>query len=358
MHHLRPFLYTAVGFLALTVLFGLGLRWNFVTGWFSERDGVFTYMRHAHSHAGYYGVLFLALWATMRGEGVVALSRPVLGVYVVSALAASVLFVFYGYNLATIVLSTIVLLFWLVAAWRLIRRRTLESWLDAAPWGVLIGAALIPPVAVLTPRNPGLASSLAHLFLTVMLLGTFIPAAWASLRCTRGVPVLLFYFFVLGASLQIAFPEESGDLGLLFLAGYAFGVVVVALRNLMRWYVRLYWLLFAGALAASVFLPIMQGYGARIAGVHFIILGPVLTSFSAAFGAGATTVGRWLSPLYHFLLNLMVVAILAGGYLPVADPGAFTAWVSTAFVVVLLVISGASIVGAGKTEAVEPAPGA
>lgn len=356
---LRPYYLVASAFLVMTVLLGLGLRWEFVTGWFSSQGIHFPDLRHAHSHAGYYGVLIVALWAGMRLEGLYVFARWGLWSYAAVSAAAVGIFLFQGYIAATIVLSTVVLGYWLLAAWLQIRSRTgATSWLDVAPWNLVIGAAMVVPIALMAGRNPLLSASLAHLFVTVLLLGVFIPASWAALGIARRTSVVFFTIFALGASLHVAFPEESGFLGLVFLGGYGIAVLNIAMRRRLGWVGRLYWLAFAIAIGATVLWEPLIDYRSRIAGIHFVILGPVLTSYVNAFWKVRTWSARLFTGCYHVLLIAMTLSIFRPEWFGVANALELTAWLSTLFVVnlvptIIFVYLGAQGV-AGTTSADTP----
>ena len=337
MSNLRRYFLLGAAFLLLTVLLGLGLRWEFVTGWFSRQGIFFPDLRHAHSHAGYYGVLVLALWAAMRAEGLYIFHRWGLLLYGGLSAASVGLFAFHGYSPTTIVLSTLILGYWLVAAWMQIRSRTgAISWLDVAPWNMMVGATLVIPIALTASSEPAFSASLAHLFVTLLLLGVFVPAAWAALGIARRTSRMFFSIFALGASLFFAFPEESGFLGQVFVVGYAIAILNVGVRRRLGWIARVYWILFAVGVGAAVGWEPLMDYRTRIAAIHFVILGPVLTSFVNAFWKVHTRPALVFAGMYHILLLTMSLAVMRPEWIPVGSPATLAPWVSTLFVINLV----------------------
>jgi hypothetical protein len=181
----------AVGTLGL----GLWLRW-FLAGRVPIPTD-FAFLRHAHSHLGYYGLLFPAAWWAWAYVGAATPGPRLTAVYGAATLLATVGFVRAGYGPEAIVGSTIVGVAWLVSAARVLRPRS-----EAEPSGgggrraapsprpltgmlpaVVLAEACVPPIAIFLRRDPVLAHGLVTTFLTMLLLGVVVP----SVLATRGL---------------------------------------------------------------------------------------------------------------------------------------------------------------------------
>jgi hypothetical protein len=127
----------------VSALAGLVLRWDLVNAVATGACIGFADLRHAHSHIGFYGVLTLGWWLVSRqgapsgpDNDLKLLSGRWVGLYTGAVFLTSALFVAMGYAAPTIVLSTLIVFFWALEAWR---SRELSGWLSLAPWGVVLG---------------------------------------------------------------------------------------------------------------------------------------------------------------------------------------------------------------------------
>jgi hypothetical protein len=317
-HLLRP---AALGFFVLTLLIGVAMRWDFATGQLSSLGLMMPNLRHAHSHAGYYGVLTLGWWV-IEGRAGVVLPRRVQLVYVSSALVATFTFAVMGYRPLTIALSTLVASVWVYAGFLHWRRRGPPAWLDVAPLGLIASVAIVPVIAVMAKRDFGFSRELAHVFITIVLLLVFVPAAWQAQGIARRVPVLVVVLLAIGAAVRVVFAERGTPIAGALAVGYA-AVALWTVRS------RPVWAVLPVAIVLASFVGAVQGYSFRIAGLHFLILGPVLAGI---FGGD---VGQWLRVAYVGSLVLMVasIAVPLSGERPVL----ITAIASTLFTVVALV---------------------
>ena len=144
--------------LAITLGVGVWLRW--VLAGQLTLPFSFAYLRHAHSHMGYYGVLFPMAWLGWRACGAPIPSTRTLFVYAGACVLAFVGFVHAGYGAMAIAGSTVVAMIWLASSWRLRRRlTTADDPLALMLPGVILSLANIPPIAIFLRRDPPLAAA-------------------------------------------------------------------------------------------------------------------------------------------------------------------------------------------------------
>ncbi|MCB9617047.1 MAG: hypothetical protein H6722_31845 [Sandaracinus sp.] len=265
--------------------------------------------RHAHSHAGVYAVLFPLTWLAWRRVGLSVPGVRTTGLYLVACGVATVTFALGGYALPSIVASTVVGAIWLFTAWSargLVRAR--RDALRLAPIAIVLGTAFIPAIAVSTRRDPALANGLVHAFLSILFFLVVVPAALARLASRTPADTAdadgtrehttsrvdhtlsdarLFGPLGLVAALHLGpLPNLAGAIAL---ALYGF-VVAYAARRAPLW-PRALWLAFAlGALAMLAF-PSGPPHALAIAGLHFLLLGPVFVSLADARGLPSFVAG-------------------------------------------------------------------
>lgn len=260
----------------LTMLLGLALRFDLSDGVLATAGLAYADVRHAHSHVGFYGALTLAWWLLARRRDLALMGSRATSIYLGVVLVTSTLFLLMGYAPPTIVLSTLVAGFWLVAAWRVWRDpRHRDDWIALAPWGIALGMALIPVIALTARRDFALSRDLAHVFIGVMLLVTFVPVALSSLRVPRAHAPPFAIAGALGTAHVVFSDRLPWPLGLtLSISGL---LLALALRPLSGpwWLVAAWWLLPAGLVLMGV-VPPLQQEGVRVAALHFLVLGPLL----------------------------------------------------------------------------------
>lgn len=306
-----------------SVLLGVGLRW-FLAG-VPLPAGEYPAIRHAHSHLGYYGVLFPLAWAALATLGVPVPGPRTTALYAAAVLAGSAGFAIAGYGPLAIAGSSLVLGVWLHWAWRLRQRAVARrDWAASAPWSVLAAAAAIPAVAVFTDREPALAQELAQGFLTVLLFGVVVPAALALDRAPRP-PAPLWTLATLGAGLALGpLPVLPAQLCLAVLGVL---VAVAGWRARAALEVRLLWVGLGAALLGLGTGLLPDQHAVAIAGLHYAFLGPLLLTLGRLLLGG---VPRWARLAYVTLIGAFTISVIAQAWwMPPAVPLA-AAWLGSA----------------------------
>lgn len=273
--------------------------------------GRFPELRHAHSHLGYYGVLFpLCWWAWSRG-GPRPPGRMVTAAYGAAVFAATIGFAREGYGLLAIVASTLVLVVWLGSAWRaalhLLQPR---SWWAPAGPSILGAAVAIPMVAVNFTRDPALATELVQLFLTLLLFGVIAPAALAHRQAPPPLAPL-WLLCTVGASLALGpwprWPALAATAALGLQVAWAGG------RSASPWDLRLLWVAVGGGLVAVGSTAVAMSPALAVAGLHLAILGPILVSLGRPLSPRGP---RWVCIAYEAAVVLLTLAVALPLYLP------------------------------------------
>lgn len=273
--------------------------------------GSFAHLRHAHSHLGYYGVLFPLAWWAWAQAGPRPPGRVSTVVYGLAVLAATLGFAQDGYGLTAIVASTVVLAIWLGSAWRASRYLVqLRSWWAPATPAIIGSAITIPLVAVFFRRDPALASELVQLFLTLLLFGVIVPAALAR-RAAPGPIAPLWLVGCLGAALALGpWPAWPSLAATALLGGQ---VLWASWRMDACWDLRLLW----GTLGASLVVfgsgLVAETPALAVAGLHFAILGPVLVSLGRPLSPRGP---RWLCLAYEVVVVVMSAAVALPPWVP------------------------------------------
>lgn len=259
------------------------------------------WLRHAHSHLGYYAFIFPGLWWLWRGGW--RPSGPLLHVYAAAGFATCVAFALQGYALWSIVGSTLVAVVWGVFAWRAGLTGWLRGdWEKAVAPAIVVALCFVPPVAVFTRRDPALAQALVRTFLSLLLVGAALPVCVGR----GGVPGVLWLPAAVLAAL-------GGGMGWAWarLPGYGAAAVLLAVALVRvgprdRLMAGQWWLVVLGFAAYALGL-VPSTHAASIAGVHFIALGPIATSVALR---GQGTPLAWL---YVALVGVMSGAIALMG---------------------------------------------
>ncbi len=265
----RTYLLVAGLSLLGTVLLGVLLRWQLAGAPLLVWD--FAQLRHAHMHLGYYGVLFPLLWWTLTLEGKPAPGLGWTGLYAAAVGLSTVGFAMQGYGPVSIAGSTVVLVVWLVGAWQLRREVLAGGWLSGVPLAIALASAAIPAVAVMTQRDLALANALVHAFLTLLLLGAFVPALFARLGL-RPRPGWLA--LVLGAALFLGpLPHWSTAIATALLG---LGLGGLPWWGRARLDEKLLWTLCGLGLIGVAVGLVPNAPRTAVAGLHLLLLGPVL----------------------------------------------------------------------------------
>lgn len=319
----------AVGVLAAAI-WGIALR-GLLAGLWSV-PGEYAHLRHAHSHGGVYLIVFPLCVLAWRELGVATVGRRIMVAYYLAGAASLGTFSVAGYSVFSIVASTIVAAVWLIAAYR--GRAMLQAERGALrlmPISFVLVTAFVPPIALMTRRDPAFAAELAHSFLATLFLLVALPVALRRigarpLDARLYVPAALFAALYLGA-----WPHAVASLGLL---GAAITLGVTVWRSAIDLVYRFAWLGFAaGSTGLALVGP--PSHHTTIGGLHYLLLGPLFISLvplrrvpawctlAAAATMAASLVGLpWLGAMWGH-----TVAGVAGvGWVGAALGGLWAAW--------------------------------
>ncbi|MCA9642536.1 MAG: hypothetical protein KC492_17675 [Myxococcales bacterium] len=299
--------------LLTTVVLGVWLRW-FLAGTLALPMS-FTHLRHAHSHLGYFGLLFPLAWIAWRRLGAPAPQGRALAVYATATLLAFVGFLRAGYGPEAIVGSTVVGAVWLGSAWRTrAHLRSRDHPLAPILPGVIVAEACIPPIAILLRRQPDVAAAFVATFLAALLFAVLVPSALAACDARLG-SWPLFFGGAIAASAAIGVWDSP--LTRVGMSVYALMLGRIAWRMHAPISLRGAWgAVSVGVLAMALgILPNVRPVA--IGAIHFMILGPVLASLAPHWL-------RWNPPEPVWLLSHGSVAVLAGAL--VAQGLGFGSW--------------------------------
>ncbi len=263
-------------FVVFTLTLGVLMRWGLAVGFPRGLALDFLHLRHAHSHAGYFGILVAAWWLVAKVQGV-RLDVRVVHAYAATALLASALFAVMGYRWPTMALSTVLALFWLYGGVLQHRARG-GAWLDGAAVGLAAGVVLVPMIAVMARRDFALSRDLAHLFVAWLLFTVFAPAAWQASGCQRRRSILVHLVLAAGAAVGLIFPVATAPVGPMVLAAFSAWLLLVVVEAGWSLWWRVLWSVLPAGLLVAVFVPQLQHHNWRMAGLHAITLGPILVT--------------------------------------------------------------------------------
>ena len=314
-------------FFAATLGLGVLLRWDLAAGLSTALGIDFADLRHAHSHLGFYGYLTIAWWLVLRERAGISIAARTTYFYAAAVAVTSALFAAIGYAAPTIVLSTLIAAFWVVAAWR---QSKAPGWLAVAPWGVVLGLLLIPAIAVTSRRDFALSRQLAHVFVASMLLLTFVPVALAALRIPRVPPLAWIATTTIGSTYLVFATTWPWPLGLfLTLAGVA---LMLSLHRRLTgpwWLVAAWWGLALGLVVLGV-TPPLQTEPMRLVALHYTVLGPIASTLLHHLAPGSAARRAYLFYPALAALGTMLAAMLAEpviGYVPAMT---IAAWAGSA----------------------------
>lgn len=310
----------AVG-LILTLAVGLYLRWFLAgVGLTIPAWTQYPFVRHAHSHLGYYAVLIPLAWLAWSSRGITALRPREAWTYAAFTGIATVGFVQAGYGLLGIVGSTVVGLLWLLAAVRAARAaRGADDPLQTILCGTVAALACIPVIAISLRRDPALAAAAVQSFLALLLFLVAAPSALVALglrqRAAWGLCVA-----GIGAGLALGLWDAlPARIALLVLAAYW---VDAAWRMPAR-VLQVAWAAAAVGLAALGLRLVPNAHDVGVGAIHFLVLGPLLMALAWRLLADGVRAWGWWG-------YLAAVALLAGPLVVRGMGAAQGAWVGVA----------------------------
>lgn len=309
--HRRDLLICAIASFVATASAGLILRWQLAG---HSIDGVETlHLRRMHSHLGYYGVLFPLTWYSLTRFLAWIPSQRTFELYAGACAISALGFLFWDYNFISIFGSSVVLATWVWFAVK--NRRSKDSSVRIGTPSIGLAAALIFSVAILARNFPDVSTQLARTFLAVLLFGAIIPIA---LRRVSDMPPKLWPWFLAsvasGALLSGLSEFFLLRIGPLWLAINIVLVVRPAAGKTTDKRIRFLWWLFALTLGLTGLGVLPHSYNFAIAGVHFLILGPVLMTLTFdILKLGERPLPRMC---YELSLAAMTISILLQDLIP------------------------------------------
>ncbi len=291
-----------------TLSVGVWLRWSL-----AGQVGLslpFEHLRHAHSHLGYFGLLFPLAWFGWRAADAPTPGRRTLWLYALSTVAASIGFVQAGYGPLAIAGSTAVGAVWLWSALPL--RANMKRWSDplgAVPLGLLLSMACVPPIALTLRSNPQLAHGFVTTFLSGLLFVVIVPSALASARVSVGPWPLLLLTGALGAAALGVYPSVLSRAGLL---GFAVLLLAPARTRSMPAHLRVCWLAVAVGIVGLAIGLLPNTRPVALGAIHFLILGPVLAGLAPSVLRSPPPAWAWW--LGHGLWGTMSGALVAQAF--------------------------------------------
>lgn len=294
--------------ISITITIGLWLRWA-LAGHAPLLAVPFANLRHAHSHLGYFGVLFPLAWLGWRAAGVRLPSFFVLALYAVSTGMACAGFVMSGYGALAIAGSTAVAAIWLYSSLPLFSRiKNPSDLLSVVPLGIIASLACVPPVAIFLRSDPELARGFVATFLSGLLFLVIVPSALASRGIQAGPWPLFFVAGVLASLCLGVFPSLPTRVFLLVYAGLLSAPVR---RTTLDTHLRIVWALVALGFVALALGALPNLRPVALGATHFLILGPVLGTLAPTWLAPFPT---WWWCIGHLSWGGMSAALVAQAF--------------------------------------------
>lgn len=307
--------------LALTVLVGTLLRWTLAGAGWPSSLGSWAHVRSAHSHLGYYGVLFPLMWAAWARMGLRTPGRVALAIYALATAAACVDFARHGYAPISIAGSTVVLGTWFLTSLPMARHLLRRDWLAPVTPAIWLACVAIAGVAVLSARGDPMATPMVRAFLTWLLLGVVL-ATCLRRAGAPAPPPWLHVPLVVGSGLALG--PWPHPLSQALLAGYGALLLATAARMPGALAIRGAWAVLGGGFFVVALADLGHHHLVAIAGIHFAVLGPVMMH--------AAWPRAWAPalPAYAAAVGLFSLAIVGPLLLPWAGWGRASAVVGTA----------------------------
>ena len=310
--------------LAITLLVGLWLRLGLAS---VVSLAHFPFLRHAHSHMGYYGVLFPLAWFAWYQAGIKTIHSSLYKIYALATTAAFIGFVRSGYGVTAIAASTIIAVIWLIAAYPTTKRiKKLQDPLGGVFFGIILAETCTPFVAIFLDSDPALAYNFVGTFLSLLLLLVVIPSALSLHK----VKIFWPLFLVSGTLGSLFFGLWNHEISRLGLFIYATMLGWGVKNSLFKIHLRIIWMLLVVSFwaLASGTLPLLPV--TIIAGVHFIILGPVIASLADSWFKRPLPSLMWY--FGYTTVGIMSGALVAQG-LEIAGPTSLIAAIGGALIV-------------------------
>jgi|GEM_PF-3986139 len=294
-----------------TLVLGLIMRWMLAGAVFPSWMS-FRFFKHAHSHLGYFAVLFPLVWACWWKQEGFSLGKSWQLVYVLGVILSTVGFLRAGYAVDSILGSTVVLGVWLYVAWtqRALSMRR-EDWLSFAPLGIVLGAICIPPIAVLSRRDPGMAVLWVKTFLSLLIFLVMLPAVFS--RLSFQAPPRWFWYSVSFASSCFLGIVPWPWLGV-GLVGMGAWLLWALRKGGLSWDIRSAWVIWASSMILVGGRLVSYDHFLGIAGIHYTLLAPFFLSCWWIFFERFPP--AWLRFPYLFFVLGMCAAIAGQSWFP------------------------------------------
>lgn len=289
-----------------TLLIGIALRLQ-AAGYGPGFDWL--HWRHAHMHLGVYALLFPATWFSWLGRRPVPGPR-MLALYLAACVVATIGFALHGYGPISGPASGLVALIWLgwLTDWLRRPHSGGESWRIPVAVGVSGTLAAVVAIIFMSGRDPQLVLALVRSFLVLLLWLVFIPSTLDTTRPRTAGRGILWSIAGLGSAVHLGFESAIwGTFSLLW--------AILLARETLRNHpdlpidLRAQWLLVAAGVAATGPGWLQLDATLAVAGLHGLVLGPLVPGW--AWRAGRAATGPRL--LQALLAAAMASTILAAG---------------------------------------------
>jgi hypothetical protein len=267
-------------------------------------------LRRSHSHLGFYGVLFPLIWSLLGRERLWVPRKKWAWAYVLAVAISVIGFAIEGYGISAHLASAVVLIFWITFAIKNFHSFPLKNnWLSLIPTSLFAATACVFLVGFFASQGKTQASTqLARSFLTLLSFGVVIPVAIGkvcpSARFLKFWPAALIGMAVFVSELlpPLYFFWGPLILGGIILINLFSSLSEAKIYSLLR--LKLYWFLVGLSLIVFSIGTIRNSHYGSVAGVHFLVLGPILMSF-------VSLKGKLTRFSYDLSLAFMVISILA-----------------------------------------------
>ena len=289
-----------------TLALGFWLWWSLAGDRAFSLDA--SYLRHAHAHLGYFGLLFPLAWLGWRPSGARPFGPGALLCYAICTALTCLGIAFYGYGPVVIIGSALLaaLLIWSSLGLFLGSHQT-DDPLVVVPWGVIVSLlCVIPIVMSLRSDNAALASDFASTLLASSLFLVVIPSAMAGRRITVGPWQLLFTTGLLGALFLGVVEHPVARVGLL---AHAMLLLTLTRTTRLEVHTRCAWGMVAAGLGAMATGLLPNTRPVALGAIHFLILGPVLATLAPLWLKRPPP--SWMWWLGHLSWGSMSAALLA-----------------------------------------------